>query len=169
MTQAPDLGSLMRRYREIAHGGDAAACREAIAGTTSQEAPFRTEGRFGRHRVVVDEPSEFGGGDTAANPAEVLFAALGTCLAVTLRCHAALRGLTLGRITAELSGNLDIRGFFDADPAVRSGFQSIAIKLSVESDAPRADLQNLLAAVDRGCPILDTVRGPTPVTLELAS
>jgi uncharacterized OsmC-like protein len=119
--------------------------------------------------VIVDEPKGFGGEDSAANPAEVLLAALGTSLSVTLRCHAALLGIAVGRITVELAGDLDIRGFFDADPAVRSGFQDIRLKVAIESQATPDQLSRLLAAADRGCPMLDTCRGTTPITIELAS
>ncbi len=153
--------------RAAAAGGDPATCREPIAGSILQEEPFYTEGRFGRHLVVVDEPTSFGGTDKAANPAEIMLAGLGASLCVTLRCHAALLDITVGRIEVGLSGDLDIRGFFDADPAVRSGFQSLALTLKLESDASPEALRRLLAAVDRGCPILDACRGATPVTLTM--
>lgn len=163
------LAELMRKYQAVAHSGQVDECREPIVGSTVQQGGMRSEGRFGRHVVIVDEPKGFGGADSAANPAEVLLAALGTSLSVTLRCHAALLGIAVGRITVELAGDLDIRGFFDADPAVRSGFQDIRLKVAIESQATPDQLSRLLAAADRGCPMLDTCRGTTPITIELAS
>jgi uncharacterized OsmC-like protein len=163
------LTDMMRKYQAIARSGQAAECREPIAGSTVQQGGMRAEGRFGRHVVIVDEPIGFGGEDNAANPAEVLLAALGTSLSVTLRCHAALLGIVVGRITVELAGDLDIRGFFDADPAIRSGFQDIKLKVAIESQATQDQLSRLLAAADRGCPMLDTCRGTTPIAIELAS
>ncbi|MBL9036525.1 MAG: OsmC family protein [Rhodospirillaceae bacterium] len=163
------LAELMRKYQAVAHSGQVDECREPIVGSTVQQGGMRSEGRFGRHVVIVDEPKGFGGEDSAANPAEVLLAALGTSLSVTLRCHAALLGIAVGRITVELAGDLDIRGFFDADPAVRSGFQDIRLKVAIESQATPDQLSRLLAAADRGCPMLDTCRGTTPITIELAS
>ena len=159
----------MLHWQGVARQGDPDACRESMSGTVRQEKPFKTEGRFGHHVVHIDEPKSFGGGDTAANPAEVLFAGVGACIAVTLRCHAALRDIKVGAIEVSLSGNMDVRGFFDADPKVRSGFQSIDIGVKVEGDASPAQLKELMAAMDRGCPVLDTVRGATPVKLELRS
>lgn len=163
------LAELMRKYQAVAHSGQVDECREPIVGSTVQQGGMRSEGRFGRHVVIVDEPKGFGGEDSAANPAEVLLAALGTSLSVTLRCHAALLGIAVGRITVDLAGDLDIRGFFDADPAVRSGFQDIRLKVAIESQATPDQLSRLLAAADRGCPMLDTCRGTTPITIELAS
>jgi uncharacterized OsmC-like protein len=161
------LDELMRRYQAIARTGDAAKCAEHIAGATVQEEGFRTEGRFGHHLVLIDEPTSFGGTDSAANPAELLLAGLGASLSVTLRCHAALLGLTVGRIRVELEGDLDIRGFFDADPRVRSGFAELRLHVQIDSDASPEALARLMAAAERGCPVLDTCRGATPISIEL--
>lgn len=164
-----NLVELMRRYQATARGGAPAECREPVAGMTIQPTGFRTEGRFDRHLVFVDEPTTFGGGDSAANPAEVLLAALGASLSVTLRCHAALLGIKVGSIQVDLRGDLDIRGFFDTDPTVRPGFQGLHLSVTIESDATQEQLSRLMAAADRGCPILDTCRGSTPVSIGLAS
>ncbi|MDF2764746.1 MAG: OsmC family protein [Rhodospirillales bacterium] len=162
-----ELGELMRRHQAIARSGDAAQCAEHIAGATVQHGGFRTEGRFGHHLVLVDEPTSFGGTDSAANPAELLLAGLGASLSVTLRCHAALLGVPVGRIRVELEGDLDIRGFFDADPTVRSGFAELRLQVHIESGAPPETLARLMAAAERGCPVLDTCRGATPISIEL--
>lgn len=164
-----DLRETMLSHQVTARRGNPADCREHIAGVTVQSGDMRAEGRFGRHVVVVDEPKVFGGKDSAANPAEVLLAALGASLSVTLRCHAALLGISVGRIQVDLAGDLDIRGFFDADPAVRSGFQSLTLTVKVDSNASPEQLARLLAAADRGCPVLDACRGATPISIVLAS
>ncbi|HKY95940.1 MAG TPA: OsmC family protein [Kiloniellales bacterium] len=163
------LKEQMIHWRGVARQGDPEACRESMAGTVRQESPFRTEGRFGHHTIYVDEPKSFGGSDTAANPAEVMMTGLCASIAVTLRCHAALLGVRIGAIEMTIAGNLDVRGFFDADPKVRSGFKALDIGLRLESDASPAQLKRLMAAVERGCPVLDAVREPTPVKLELLS
>ena len=164
---ATQLGDLMRRYQAVARSGDAERCAEHITGATVQERAFRTEGRFGHHLVVIDEPTSFGGTDSAANPAELLLAGLGASLSVTLRCHAALLGIDVGRIRVELAGALDIRGFFDADPGIRSGFADLRLNVQIESEASPEALARLMAAAERGCPVLDTCRGATPISIEL--
>ncbi len=163
-----NLRETMQQHQALAQKGDPGACRERIGGTTVQSGGMRTEGKFGRHVVIVDEPKVFGGDDTAANPAEVLLAALATSVSVTLRCHAALQGLKVGRIQVDAQGDLDIRGFFDTDPKVRSGFQGISLDLQVESDATPEQLKRLLVAVERGCPMLDTCRDATSIKIGLS-
>ncbi len=162
------LRATMQQHQATARKGDSAECREPIAGTTVQSGNMRAEGRFGRHIVVIDEPKVFGGEDSAVNPAEALLAAVASSVSVTIRCHAALQGIKVGLIQVEIAGDLDIRGFFDTDPAVRSGFQSVNLAVAIDSDASPDQLVRLLAAADRGCPMLDTCRGATPVTIELA-
>lgn len=162
------LREQMLHWQSVARAGDPAACAEPMSGTVGQQVPFYTEGRFGKHVVVIDEPTSFGGSDKAANPAEVMLAGVAASLCVTLRCHAALQGVEVGRLEVAIGGALDIRGFFDADPAVRAGFGSLDIALKVESTASPEALARLLAAVERGCPVLDSVRGATPVRLTLA-
>ena len=66
-----------------------------------------------------------------------------------------------------LTGALDLRGFFNVDPAVRPGFQTIEAEVTLDSPAPEADLARLKAVVDRHCPVLDILRNPTPVELVL--
>jgi pyruvate dehydrogenase E2 component (dihydrolipoamide acetyltransferase) len=163
------LSETMRKYQAIARAGPASDCREPIAGSTLQQGGMRAEGRFGRHVVVVDEPKSFGGDDSAANPAEILLAAVGASVSVTLRCHAALLDIAVGRIAVDLAGELDIRGFFDADPSVRAGFQDIKINVTIEGEATPEQRAELLVAVRRGCPMLDTCRGATPISIEIAS
>ena len=163
------LHETMQQHQATARSGKPVDCREPIAGVTVQSGSMRVEGKFGRHVVVVDEPIGFGGDDTAANPAEVLLAALGASVSVTLRCHAALLAISVGRIQVELAGDLDIRGFFDADPAVRSGFESLTLRVAIDSDATPDQLARLLAAADRGCPVLDVCRAATPISIEIAS
>jgi hypothetical protein len=143
------LKEQMLHYQAVARAGDPAACAEPMSGTIVQERPFYTEGRFGHHVVVV------------------MMAGVAASLCVTLRCHAALLGLEVGRIEVGIGGALDIRGFFDADPAVRSGFGSLEITVKIDSPASPADLKRLMAAADRGCPVLDAVRSATPIALTL--
>lgn len=162
------LRETMQQHQAAARAGDPAACREPIAGTIVQTAGMRAEGRFGRHVVVIDEPTGFGGEDSAVNPAEALLAALATSISVTLRCHAALLGFKIGRIQVDAKGDLDIRGFFDTDPAIRSGFQAIDVKIAMDCAAPPEQVQRLMAAMDRGCPMLDTCRGATSISISLA-
>jgi pyruvate dehydrogenase E2 component (dihydrolipoamide acetyltransferase) len=155
---------LIEEMLAAAHAGPSPACLEHYAGTTRQVEGLRSEAVFGQHRFTVDEPQPYGGG-TAANPAEVLLAAVGASIEVTARIYAELLGIPLRGISTRLAGTLDLRGFFATDANVRAGFDRIDIAVVIDSPADAADIARLLEKVERGCPMLDVVRGATPVRL----
>jgi len=51
----------------------------------------------GNHTFKVDEPEVLGGTDLAANPVQLVLAALGACQAITYRVWAAKLGIELAR------------------------------------------------------------------------
>ncbi|WP_028927613.1 OsmC family protein [Pseudonocardia acaciae] len=129
----------------------------------------RTQIRVGRHDVVVDEPPALGGEDAAPNPVEVALASLLSCQVVTYRFWAAKLGIPVDDVTVEVDGDLDLRGFFGIDDAVRPGFTGIRLAVNLSGPATDADYQRLKDAVDEHCPVLDLLRNPTPVTTRLAT
>ena len=56
----------------------------------------------GHHRLTADEPVARGGGDSGAEPFELLLASLGACTSITLRMYAGRKGWELGKITVGL-------------------------------------------------------------------
>jgi len=134
---------------------------------THQLDGLRSEARVRQHRVAVDEPREFQGTDTAPNPAELALAGLGASLEVTTRVFADYFGIAVERIATTIEGKLDLHGFLDLDPAVRSGFGDLRVTLHLTSRATQGELQRLLERVQRSCPVLDLMRGATPIHLTL--
>jgi putative redox protein len=65
-------------------------------------AKLAQEIRIGPHRLVADEPTAAGGGDTGATPYDLLLAALGACTSMTVALYAQRKGWALGEITVRL-------------------------------------------------------------------
>ena len=76
-------------------------------------------------KVVVDEPLELLGENTAPNPQEMLMAALNACITVGYVVGAAVRGITLDSLEIETAGELDLRGFLGIDDTVPAGYETI--------------------------------------------
>ena len=116
-----------------------------------------------QHVYVVDEPASLGGDDSAANPVEYALGALISCQVVTYRFWAARLGIQLDDVRITAVGDLDVRGFFGLDDAVRAGFGEI--RLDVELTGPETDERyaELHDAVDEHCPVLDLFTSETPV------
>ncbi|MBW0114888.1 OsmC family protein [Pseudonocardia abyssalis] len=129
----------------------------------------RAEIRIGRHSVLVDEPPALGGADDAPNPVENALAGLLSCQVVTYRFWAVKLGIPLDDIAVDVEGDLDVRGFFGLDDAVRPGFGEVRVKVTLSGPAEPERYRELAAAVDAHCPVLDLFRNTTPVTTELVT
>jgi uncharacterized OsmC-like protein len=142
-------------------------------------AVFRAEGRggegvitsvqAGRHALTVDEPPTLGGGDEAANPVEHALAAIISCQVVTYRFWAARLGIPLDDVEVVAEGDLDVRGFFGLDAAVRPGFTGVRLAVTLRGPETAERYEELRRTVDAHCPVLDLFSNPTPVSSTLVS
>ncbi|MDA8203978.1 MAG: OsmC family protein [Chloroflexi bacterium] len=160
-------------YQQLVHDTAAAlgAAPDAAVATfraeSGQESGLRSRVTTRSFELDVDEPPSLGGTDTAPNPVEYALAALATCQEITYRLHADALGIPLDGVSVALEGEIDLRGFFAVDPAVRPGFRAIRGTVTLDSPAGKAEIARLKAYVDAHCPVLDLVSNATPVELEL--
>jgi uncharacterized OsmC-like protein len=127
--------------------------------------------RMGAHEVAVDEPKSVGGTGVAANPIQLALAALGSCQAITYRYWADILGLRLDVVTVRVEGDVDLRGFFGFDPGASPGVAGVQCLVTLDGPEDPARYQELTAAVDAHCPVLDIFSRPVPVErhVEVAS
>jgi uncharacterized OsmC-like protein len=129
---------------------------------------FRTSFQSRSHRPVgVDEPAALGGSDTAANPAEVLLGAVGTCMAIGYALNAAARGIELRHLAIELDGDIDLTAFAGFDDAANPGYSDIRVHVEVDTDAPSDAVQALHEHVVRTSPIYSTVARPVHISSDV--
>src|SRR6202167_4311722 len=112
------------------------------------------EGRF-RHLnfvrtlppYIVDEPPGLLGDDTAPNPSEASLAALGSCLAVGLHANAVHRGWIVNKLELQLEGDLNIAAVWAPGDVSEKpvGFTDVRVKVDMEADRPREELEALVA------------------------
>ncbi|MGO3325296.1 OsmC family protein [Gordonia sp. (in: high G+C Gram-positive bacteria)] len=114
-----------------------------------------------------DEPAGLGGGDTAPNPVEQLLGALGNCLAVGYAANATAAGIELKDVRVDLKGDLDLHVFLGLAEG-HAGFESITATVTVDSDAPREQLETLHANVLKSSPVGHTIGSAVPVDIVLA-
>lgn len=122
-----------------------------------------------QHAFVVDEPASLGGDDSAPNPVEVALGALIACQVVTYRFWAARLGIALDDVRIEATGDLDVRGFFGLSDDVRPGFGAVRLAVHVSGPEPAERYEELHAAVDAHCPVLDLFSNVTPVRTTLVT
>ncbi|OUT51583.1 MAG: hypothetical protein CBB68_04440 [Rhodospirillaceae bacterium TMED8] len=117
--------------------------------------------------MTIDQPFGFEGGNKGPKPSEVLLASLAACQEVTWRLYAAANGIKLDGIRVELTGTQDLRGFLDVAKHVPAGFEEIAGTVYLESPASEEDICRLQEVVDAHCPVLDDLRRPVSVSLNV--
>lgn len=149
---------------------------EGLAGGAPSQVSFTTGSRLrtgtnttvdvaaGPHGFVIDEPAALGGDNIGANPVEHLLAALSACQIITVQVWAAKLGLTVEDVRVEARGDLDLRGFFGVDPAVRPGFQGIEVDLTISGPESEESYAELIRVVEAQCPVLDNLTAGVPVT-----
>jgi uncharacterized OsmC-like protein len=120
------------------------------------------------HELTVDEPPVLGGADLGANPVEHALIALASCQAITYRFWAAQLGIELDGLEVVAEGDLDVRGFFGFDDAVRAGFTSVRLKVTPSGPEPAERYQQLADAVDAHCPVYDIFSHATPIERTIA-
>ncbi|MCG9893603.1 MAG: OsmC family protein [Thermosynechococcaceae cyanobacterium MS004] len=119
---------------------------------------------------VIDEPPGLLGEDTAPNPSEAVLACLGSCLSVGIHANATMRGITLTKLELELEGDINITGVWGIGDLSekRLGFTDIRVKVDLEGNATRAELDDLVAHSNTWSPVANTLRLPVNMDVSLA-
>jgi uncharacterized OsmC-like protein len=113
-----------------------------------------TEARHGTLTTLVDLPTDDGGTGTAPHPGELMRACLGACLVLGYRVWAARLGIPLTNVEIDVICEFDTRGQLGLDDDVAVGWERILFDVRVESDAPSADVERLVAHANRLSPML---------------
>lgn len=149
------------------------------ANTASAALTFKTSGistgsvsseiTAGKHRFIVDEPEALAGDDVAASPVEFALGALISCQVVVYRLYAHQLGLKIDSLEINADADLDVRGLFGIEKTIRPGFGEVRLTVKIQGPETRERYEELQAAVDEHCPVLDIFTNPTPVKVELVT
>jgi uncharacterized OsmC-like protein len=101
----------------------------------------------------------------------MLLEALVACAGVTLNAVATALGIELRAATLRAEGDLDFRGTLGLSKDVPVGFQSIRLRLTLDTEASDEQLAILLRLTERYCVVYQTLAHPPAieVTRERAS
>ncbi len=108
-----------------------------------------------------------GGSGEEACSADMLLEALVGCAGVTLRAVATAMGVTIrsGKVIAE--GLWDARGTLGVDRNTPVGLTEVTVKFDVDCDADRAKLERMIQTTERYCVILQTLKSPPRIGMEI--
>ncbi|MBL0943857.1 MAG: OsmC family protein [Hydrogenophaga sp.] len=141
---------------------------------TVMEGQYRSLSYVGNHApVVVDEPLHLFGQDTAPAPGEIVLSGLGGCIAVGVTAVATWKGVKLSRLEVFLEGDIGNPAAWGAGGALEKqppemGFQAIRVKVLVEGDATREELDEIVRHANYYSPVANTMRNPIPFEISMA-
>jgi uncharacterized OsmC-like protein len=113
---------------------------------------FRSEAEAGPHRIVLDEPVDFGGTGQGPTPYDLMAGALGGCTAMTLQFYAKRDGLPLEG--ADVTVSHDRQHAKDcADCVTQVGYITrFRVEIALHGPLSPEQRQKLLAVAAR-CPV----------------
>ncbi len=142
-------------------------CRVETTASSQLVEGFRSQVKTRHFDITIDQPENMGSTDLGPRPSEILLAALAACHEVTYRLYADAMDIDLKEIAVTVTGISDARGFFNVDETIAAGFSEVTGEINIVSDASDEDMERLRLAVNRHCPVLDDLRKPMKVELDL--
>ena len=115
----------------------------------------------------ADHPAVLVGQDSGPTPVEFLLHALAACLTAGVANVAAARGVRLTSVRSTVTGDIDLNGILGLDPGVRNGYQNIAVRFTVEGDAPPEKLRSIVEQSRARSAVFDVITNQVPVTVEV--
>jgi len=112
-----------------------------------------SEATMGRHQVLIDRPTAKGGADAGPMGGELFLAAVGGCFMSNLLAAIRAREAEISDVRVEVVGSL-------ADSPAR--FAGVELRVAAES-RDRELLERLAEIADRGCIMMNTLRGKLDV------
>ena len=100
------------------------------------------------HQVVVDEPFEAGGDDTAPDPRELLAVSLASCTAITMEMYAARKGWEIGHVEVDVE-------YTPADRGCPTRFELV---MRLPDDLPEEQVEKLRVIAAK-CPVHRVLEG----------
>ena len=140
---------------------------------TVMQGMYRSLSYVGDHTpVVVDEPLHLFGENTAPAPGEIVLSGLGGCLAVGITAVATWKQIRLSKLEIFLEADIGNPAAWGAGGAQmqpeQMGFQAIRVKVLVEGDASREELDEIVRHANFYSPVANTLRNPIPFSIGLA-
>jgi len=130
------------------------------------------EGFFGlgeeqHHRTTstfdIDHPEIFASEDHGPTPVEYVLVGLAGCLTAGVAAVAQNREIQLNKVSATITGDMDVRGILGMDTDIRNGFSGITVTYDIDADASREDIEALVAQSQKRSAVYDVITNPTEV------
>lgn len=127
-----------------------------------EEQKHKTETSFD-----ADHPEIFASEDKGITPIEYVLVGLASCLTAGVAAVAQNRGIQLRSVESKLEGKMDIRGILGVDSDVRNGYDDIKVTFKIDADAPKKEIEAIVAQSQKRSAVYDVITNPVNVTVEV--
>ena len=127
---------------------------------TSRSEPFTYD---------ADHPAVLVGSNQGPTPVEFLLHAIAACLTAGLANIAAVRGITLRRVSSTVEGDIDLLGILGLSDEVRNGYRQIRVRFEIEGDASPQELAALVQRSRNRSAVYDVLANGTDVQIEVTT
>ena len=121
----------------------------------------------GPWKLVAGMTEKYGGSNAGPNPGVYGRAAVGSCLAIGYMMWAARLEIPVRSLEVEVHADYDVRGELAVEDNVRPGYTRMRYIVTIDSDAPEADVMRLLDTADRYSSWRDDLANPVPMEREV--
>ena len=125
-----------------------------------EEQKHKTEFSFS-----ADHPEIFASEDLGITPIEYVLVGLASCLTAGVASVAQNRGVQLRSVEAKLEGTMDLQGILGIDRDVRNGYDDIKVTFHIDADAPKKEIEAIVAQSQKRSAVYDVLTNPTNVTV----
>lgn len=115
------------------------------------------------HKIISDQPKEFGADDKGPTPPELLASSFGTCIVATMQLLASQQNIQISDIKVEVDGVIDFSKAMGQPGKNRSGFQGLTAKISFNSTMSAPEKEAFIGKVSQIGAALDTIENKTPI------
>ncbi len=119
--------------------------------------------------VESDHPAALVGTNKGASAIESLLHAIAACMTAGIANIAAVRGVTLYRLSSTVEGDIDLLGTLGLSGQVRNGYQQIRVTFQIDGDASAEELAELVEQSRRRSAVFDVLANATDVVVDVAS
>ena len=114
--------------------------------------------REGNWTMTADMPEQVGGNAAGPTPGVYGRAALGSCLAIGYMMRAATMNIPIKNIQVEVQSDYDDGALFGTTQDAPPGYLEVRYSVTIDSDAPKEKILEMLDEADLHSPYLDVFR-----------
>jgi uncharacterized OsmC-like protein/alpha/beta superfamily hydrolase len=128
---------------------------------------FQAEIVSGKHRLVADEPVDYGGLDSGPSPYDLLSAALGACTSMTLRMYADHKKINLDRVAVHVRHDkVHADDCADCGEGREGKIDRFERELVIKGDLDGETRRRLVEIADK-CPVHKTLESSSVIVTQL--